>query len=448
MPLHTDGHCHGSVILNNTRCNLINVAGAAEAAVNMLLAKDGLKPDTQQQLQQPWQQWQALQQQQQPPAQLALLQGSQQQPYMQWPQQHAGMQVQGSPLQLPQIPQLPQLRATTQQMPPAQLQAQAQVQAAAAPAWQPSNMRLAAKQQQQRRWRPKQQHTRASLMQAAAPQPPADSSAAAGDNYEYDELNRPAAAAPPPAAAGDSSAQDADGATDADQVDDGNGDIDTGFDPAEGDEQLQPGAGPGAGLGSGKLGEFQLDPNDPYGLDIDFGKNSKINDPFAPPAPPAPPQPPVPKPPPPEPTKGQLTLDIVPDAFVQAVPPSFVGVSREWTPFVWCVLMHVLSAEHPTQTPTTSQRTHTRVHARTHACMHTPACGLSWMSCSQGWLHLRGTNSDAGECVCLSVCPSVCRYDQNMDAFERIFAQLGPSPILRIGGATQEALIKVCVCLC
>lgn len=363
----------------------------------MLLAKDGhLKPDMQQQLQQPWKQWQALQQQQ-PPAQLALPQGLQQQPYMQWPQQ----QFQGSPLQLPQIPQLPQLLATTQQLPPTQLQQvyqQAQVQAAAAPVWQPSNMRLAAKQQQQRRT--KQQHTRASLMQAAAPQPPADSSAAAGDNYEYDELNSPAAAAPPPAAAGDSSVQDADGVSDVDvdvpdsTVDDGDGGFDDGFGPAEGDEQLQPGAGL---PGSGKLGEFKLDPNDPYGLDMDFGKNSKINDPFAPPAPPAPPQPPAPKPPPPEPRKGQLTLDIVPDAFVQAVPPSFVGVSREWTPFVWCVCTHVLSAEH-SRTPPPPRHAHKHTRPHTHACMHTPACGLSWMLCSYGWLHL-GVQTEMQGCV-------------------------------------------------
>jgi hypothetical protein len=150
-----------------------------------------------------------------------------------------------------------------------------------------------------------------------------------------------------------------------DAVDDDTGDGGSDNDGGLGAEEDQA----PVGRGPGKLGEFKLDPNDPYGLQIDFGKNSKINDPFAPAAPLPPPPSPAPKPPPPEPKKGQLTLDIQPEAFVQAVPPSFVGVSREWTPFVW--------------------------------------------------------------------------YDENLDAFEKVFAQLGPSPILRIGGATQEGLTKV-----
>lgn len=34
-------------------------------------------------------------------------------------------------------------------------------------------------------------------------------------------------------------------------------------------------------------------------------------------------------------------------------------------------------------------------------------------------------------------------YDRNLDAFGNIFAELGPSPIIRIGGFSQESLLRV-----
>ncbi|KAF8064564.1 hypothetical protein HT031_003364 [Scenedesmus sp. PABB004] len=107
---------------------------------------------------------------------------------------------------------------------------------------------------------------------------------------------------------------------------------------------------------------------DPYGLGIALPPNPKIDDPFAPAPPPAPaPAPPAP-PPPRVVTRAQLTMDIQPDAFVGAVPASFLGISREWTPAVY--------------------------------------------------------------------------WDRNLPAFGAIFDALGPAPVVRIGGATQEALLR------
>jgi len=324
-------------------------ADAAESAVNMLLAQDGLfRPHAQQQLQQQQQMMQTqlpnppqAPQQPLPPEQLQSQ--SQQTPQQQ--QQQQLVQQQQQPLLSQEMLQQQLLKV---QQGPSGL------------TWPASNMRMAQQLQQQQLSRKPTRHRggRAAVMQVPAPVPHVDTGAAGEGNYEYDEQLK----------AGSPAAGQADDA----------GPDDAGIDGVDGlpldsnaaGTDTEPGTGSANDSGStNHSGKFQLDPEDPYGLTVDLGRNSKINDPFAPPAPPPPPPPPVPKPPPPEPKQGQLTIDIQPDAFIQAVPPSFIGVSREWTPFVW--------------------------------------------------------------------------YDQNLEAFERIFAQLGPSPILRIGGATQEGLTKV-----
>jgi hypothetical protein len=213
---------------------------------------------------------------------------------------------------------------------------------------------------------------------------------AAGDTYDYEELNNPSVGGSSSAGgsnggsngnngsngSGSSDGTPTEPGADSSNGDDGsaNGDDGSSSSSDNGDADVAPEEEEDQGsttfTGSDPKNTFKLDPNDPYGLDIDFGKNSKINDPFAPAAPPSPAPSPSPTPPPAGPTKARLQIDIQPDAFVQAVPPSFVGISREWTPFVW--------------------------------------------------------------------------YDDNPEAWERVFAQLGPAPILRIGGATQEGLTKVC----
>jgi hypothetical protein len=235
----------------------------------------------------------------------------------------------------------------------------------------------------------KQQPVRVSLMQAAAPQPPGDAPAAAGDNYEYEDVSPGESVGEQPGGSSSSSSSDnGSGSNNGTPVVDiaiGDGGTTTSGSQsgisADADASLGFGKNGSNGLQEqeeveapssstpGKRNEFKLDPNDPYGLSIDFGRNSKINNPFMPAAPEPSPPPPPPPSPPPGPKQGALTMDISPDTFVQAVPPSFIGVSREWTPYVF--------------------------------------------------------------------------FDENLDAFERVFAQLGPSPILRIGGATQDGLTKV-----
>jgi hypothetical protein len=113
----------------------------------------------------------------------------------------------------------------------------------------------------------------------------------------------------------------------------------------------------------------QVDPSDPYGLNIQLPPAPKITDPFTPPPPSPPPPPPPPPPQPPVEQRASLTMDIQPDSFTGVVPASFLGISREWTQAVY--------------------------------------------------------------------------WDRNLPAFGNIFDVLGPAPVIRIGGASQEALLKV-----
>jgi hypothetical protein len=314
------------------------------------------------------------------------------------------------------LPADAQQQLAQQQQQQQQLQAQGTV--VGAP-WPASNMRLAGKppqqqlqqqrlprqqqqqlalrRQQQQHVQPhsklqqaKQQPVRVSLMQAAAPQPSNDAPAAAGDNYEYEDVSPGESVGQQPGSSSSSVNGSGDGTPVVDITIGDGGTTTSGSQSgisADADASLGVGnSGSSDSNGSngsqeqeevdapssstpGKRNEFKLDPNDPYGLSIDFGRNSKINNPFMPAAPEPSPPPPPPPSPPPGPKQGALTMDISPDTFVQAVPPSFIGVSREWTPYVF--------------------------------------------------------------------------FDENLDAFERVFSQLGPSPILRIGGATQDGLTKV-----
>lgn len=205
-----------------------------------------------------------------------------------------------------------------------------------------------------------QHRQRLAAMQAPIP-PAGGSGEAADDNYDYDTRKGPGKR-PKPGSGGADAGSSGPGT------------------PGPGSSSQSSGTSEGKKKGSAKQDskrpsgsasssdQFVLDPEDPYGLTIDLGNNPKIADPFLP----TPVVPPVPSPsprPPAPPPRGQLTIDIQPDSFLQAVQPSFIGVSREWTPALW--------------------------------------------------------------------------WDQNLEAFGRVFSQLGPAPILRIGGATQEGLIRV-----